>query len=181
MAGAQAGERVPPMTGPADFDAFVRAHHVGLVKYAVLLCGSRAQAEDIVHDVLTRVYPRWADITARPGSVLAYVRRAVTNEHVSWRRRWSTRTTVLVEDLTPFDAPAPVAPTGDDQLWRSLQGLPARQRAALVLRYYEGLDDDEVAECLECRPGTVRSLVSRGLATLRASDDVHLLRGAGDD
>ncbi|WP_091249691.1 SigE family RNA polymerase sigma factor [Klenkia soli] len=169
------------MTGPADFDAFVRAHHVGLVRYAVLLCGSRAQAEDIVHDVLTRVYPRWADITDRPGSVLAYVRRAVTNEHVSWRRRWSTRTTVLVDDLTHLDGPTPAAPAVDDQLWHRLPGLPARQRAALVLRYYEDLDDDEIAECLACRPGTVRSLVSRGLATLRAADDIHLLRGSGDD
>jgi RNA polymerase sigma-70 factor (sigma-E family) len=181
VAWVQADDDRQTVTGPVDFDAFVRAHHVGLVKYAVLLCGSRAQAEDIVHDVLTRVYPRWGDLVARPGSVLAYVRRAVTNEHVSWRRRWSTRTTVLVDDLTQFDAPAPARPAGDDLLWRSLRRLPARQRAALVLRFYEDLDDDEIAAVLACRPGTVRSLVSRGLATLRTAEDTHLLRGADDE
>jgi RNA polymerase sigma-70 factor (sigma-E family) len=169
---------VPPA---ADFDAFVRAEQAALLRYALLLTGSRAHAEDLVQEVLTRMYSRWEETARRPGSISAYVRRAITNEHLSSRRRWSTRSTVLSADLSAHDRPA-AGPVWrpDDALWRSLQALPARQRAAVVLRYYEGLADDEIADVLDCRPGTVRSLVSRGLATLRTRDDVHRAR-EGDD
>lgn len=165
--------------GTVDFDGFVRAHQAGLVRYALLLSGSRAQAEDLVQEVLTRMYPRWEQTAQRPGSLLGYVRRAVTNEHLSWRRRWATRSLVLVDDVTAHEPPPAAAGPGDEHdeaLWRCLQSLPARQRAAVVLRYYEGLADDEIAATLDCRPGTVRSLVSRGLAALRAMDDVTRAR-----
>ena len=168
------------------FDDFVRAHQAGLVRYALLLSGSRAQAEDLVQEVFTRMYPRWEETARRPGSLHGYVRRAVTNEHLSWRRRWATRSLLLADDLTVHEPP----PTGpgpapgaapDEALWRCLQSLPARQRAAVVLRYYEGLTDDEIAGTLDCRPGTVRSLVSRGLAALRGMDDVTRAWEGSDD
>jgi RNA polymerase sigma-70 factor (sigma-E family) len=169
-----------------DFDGFVRASQADLVRYALLLSGSRAQAEDIVQEVLVRMYPRWEQTARRPGSITAYVRRAVTNEHLSWRRRWSTRAVTVVDDLTVHEPPSSyvhqqTAGGPDEALWRCLQSLPARQRAAVVLRYYEGLTDEEIATTLDCRLGTVRSLVSRGLAQLRTMDDVTRAREGLDD
>ncbi|MGI8665824.1 MAG: SigE family RNA polymerase sigma factor [Jatrophihabitans sp.] len=150
-----------------SFDDFVRREQAGLVRYAALLTGSRAQGEDLVQDVLVRVYLRWEQVSQAHRDALAYVRRAVTNEHVSWRRRWSTR---QIGFVAPEDLPArPVPPSDqpDEQLWACLQQLPRQQRAAVVLRYYEGLTDPEIGEVLGCRPGSVRAHVSRGLATLR--------------
>ena len=155
-----------PLDG--SFDEFVRTHRAGLVRYATLLSGSVAQGEDIVQEVLVRIYLRWASMNRRPGDALAYVRRAVTNEHVSWRRRWTTRHVAVSHDGTlPDVAATERVEERDEQLWQSLLQLPSQQRAALVLRFYESLDDDEIADVLQCRPGTVRAHVSRGLARLR--------------
>ncbi|MEO6703392.1 MAG: SigE family RNA polymerase sigma factor [Jatrophihabitantaceae bacterium] len=156
-----------------SFDDFVRREQAGLVRYAALLAGSRAQGEDLVQDVLVRVYQRWDRLSAGPyPSALAYVRRAVTNEHVSWRRRWSTRQVryLPTEHLPVATAPAPDEP--DERLWQGLQRLPGQQRAAVVLRYYEGLADAEIAEVLGCRPASVRSHLSRGLAALRGAVEI---------
>jgi RNA polymerase sigma-70 factor (sigma-E family) len=150
-----------------DFDEFVRAHQAGLVRYATLLSGSVAQAEDIVQDVLARLYLRWDRVASR-GSALGYTRRSVTNEYLSWRRRWATRHIQLAEPselqgglVDPWDGGR------DEELWQRLLRLPPQQRSAVVLRYYEDLDDEEIAEILGCRPVTVRTNISRGLATLR--------------
>ncbi|MFN2563283.1 MAG: SigE family RNA polymerase sigma factor [Jatrophihabitans sp.] len=149
-------------------DAFVRDSQVALVRYAMLLCGSVVLAEDLVQDVLIKVYLRWDRILAGDGDVHAYVRRAVTNEFLSWRRRWSTRHIRLV-DAETLNAVSidPWTGTHDDELWQRLMQLPGQQRAAVVLRYYEDLDDAEIADTLGCRPGTVRGHISRGLAALR--------------
>jgi RNA polymerase sigma-70 factor (sigma-E family) len=157
------------VSAPAgSFDAFVRDSQVALVRYAMLLCGSVAQAEDLVQDVLIKVYLRWDRILAGDGDVHAYVRRAVTNEFLSWRRRWSTRHIRLVDSETLNAVSVdPWAGSHDDELWQRLMQLPGQQRAAVVLRYYEDLDDAEIADTLGCRPATVRAHVSRGLATLR--------------
>lgn len=162
------------LCAPADselsFDEFVRRHQAGLVRYATLLAGSAAQGEDLVQEVLIRIYPRWTGLSARPGEVLAYVRRAVTNEHTSWRRRWSTRHIRTTDDgEVPDMAVHMVGEPRDELLWRRLLQLPPQQRAALVLRYYEDMADGDIAAVLSCRPATVRAHVSRGLARLRAS------------
>lgn len=159
------------VTRPAgeSFDEFVRREQAGLVRYAALLAGSRAQGEDLVQDVLVRVLPKWDRLSRAPGGRLAYVRRAVTNEHVSWRRRWSTRNVRYLDSTELPDVAAPAEPVPDEVLWQRLQRLPAQQRAALVLRYYEGMPDDEIGELLGCRSATVRAHVSRGLAQLRAA------------
>ncbi len=152
-----------------SFDEFVRREQAGLVRYAALLAGSRAQGEDLVQDVLVRVLPRWDRLSREPGGRLAYVRRAVTNEHVSWRRRWSTRHIRYLDSAALPDVPAAAEPALDEVLWQRLQRLPAQQRAALVLRYYEGMPDAEIGELLGCRAATVRAHVSRGLAQLRVA------------
>jgi RNA polymerase sigma-70 factor (sigma-E family) len=154
----------------ASFDDFVRSHQASLVRYAFLLSGSDAHAEDLVQDVLTRIFQRWPTLATSEGNLLAYVWRAVTNEYLSWRRRWSTRHIHVVDEevlrRVPADQPSA---DPDETLWLSLLTLPRQQRAAVVLRYYEGLSDAEIADVLECRPGTVRGHISRGLATLRAT------------
>lgn len=152
----------------AGFDAFVRASQAGLVRYASLLCGSVAEAEDMVQNVLVRIYQRWDRLVTSDPNVLAYVRRAVTNEHLSWRRRWSTRHIRFVAEHEPHTVPSIEQPHQDDEMWRHVMALPARQRAALVLRYYEGLDDAEIAEVLGCAQPTVRAHIHRGLVGLRA-------------
>lgn len=150
----------------ASFDEFVHEHQQGLVRYAALLSGSRAEAEDLVQDVLVRVYQRWGSLD---GPVYAYVRRAVTNEYLSWRRRWSTRNIRPAGDDLPDRAHHdPPYRERDDRLWRLLQGLPRQQRAAVVLRYYEDLADAEIAGVLGCTQSTVRSQAARALSALRA-------------
>lgn len=149
---------------PRGFAAFVVEHRTQLVRYATLLTGSQAEAEDIVQEVLVRLVPRWADLD----EPLPYVRRSITNEFLSWRRRWSTRNIQLVDDAA-LDRPVhdDHADGPDPELWALLLALPPHQRSALVLRYYEGFDDNEIASMLSCRPATVRSHVHRGIATIR--------------
>jgi RNA polymerase sigma-70 factor (sigma-E family) len=151
-----------------EFGSFVRAHTAALLRTAYLLTGSVAAAEDLVQDTLVHLYPRWHRVQAadRP---LAYVRRALTNGWLNEQRRARSRD--IVTDAPP-ERPQLRSATDDladrDHVWALLRTLGERQRAALVLRYYDGLDDAEIAAALDCRPGTVRSLLSRGLATLRA-------------
>lgn len=155
-------------TGPGGFDEFVRDHRDELVRYATGLTRSAALAEDVVQEVLTRIYPRWDDLVSREGSHIAYVRRAVTNEYLGWRRRWSTRHIEPVEqerlDVHVVDPWSPQ----DSTLPEHVRRLPGQQRTAVFLRYYAGLDDREIAETMGCREGTVRAHISRGLAKLRS-------------
>jgi RNA polymerase sigma-70 factor (sigma-E family) len=179
------GGRASP-TGRPSFDEFVERQQAGLVRYAALLSGSAAQGEDLVQEVLIRVYLRWDALSARPGDLLAYVRRAVTNEHTSWRRRWSTRHIRTTDDgEVPDMAVHLVREPRDELLWQRLLQLPPQQRAALVLRYYDDMADGDIAAVLNCRPATVRAHVSRGLARLRrptdAADDGAAEEGDGDD
>ncbi|MBE7188209.1 MAG: sigma-70 family RNA polymerase sigma factor [Jatrophihabitans endophyticus] len=157
------------------FEDVVAAEHGGLLRYATALAGDPDQAADMVQEVLTRAYQRWDTIagTERPA---AYLMTMVTNEFLSWRRRWHTRFVAVADDdalaratpATPGDHGEQLADR--DDLERRLARLPRRQQAALVLRFYEGLDHDEAAAVLGCAPGTVRSLCSRGLAALRLDD-----------
>jgi RNA polymerase sigma-70 factor (sigma-E family) len=145
-----------------EFEAFAAARLPALLRYAVLLSGDPEQARDIVQDVLARALVKWGRI-GKVDEPYAYVRRMVTNEYLSWRRRRRLPT-------VPLDAEAlgrPAAVTGDDEMWPLLATLPKQQRAVLVLRFYEGLSDAEIADVLGCRAGTVRSNASRGLVTLR--------------
>jgi RNA polymerase sigma-70 factor (sigma-E family) len=133
------------------------ATHDRMVRLAYLLTGSRAVAEDLVHDSFLRVQSRW-DAVRDP---TAYLRTTVVNACRAHHRR-ARRERAHFPDLV-VDAVAPETPIVLD----ALAGLPYRQRAALVLKFYEDRPEHEIAEVLGCRPGTVRSLVHRGLTTLR--------------
>ena len=154
------------------YEEFVAHRLAAVLRYATVLTGSPALAEDVVQEVLVRAQSRWRRIGAldRPE---AYVRRMVLNEFLNWRRRRANRdvsmSNALLEGLAPSVAD-PAAAHGDaDELRRALAGLPRRQRAVLVLRFYEGLSDPEIAAELGCSAGTVRSHASRALSTLRSA------------
>jgi RNA polymerase sigma factor (sigma-70 family) len=128
-----------------------------LVRLACALTGSETLAQDLVHDVFIRAHARWNRIE-HPRS---YLRAAVVNACRSASRRAkrerSANALFVVEDAA-LDA---------DEMFDALAALPYKQRAALVLQFYEGLPQAEIATLLHCREGTVASLVHRGLAQLR--------------
>ena len=147
------------------FDDFVRSRSTGLLRVAYLLTGDRHAAEDLLQEVLEQMYVRWRRIEGAPE---AYARRALVNRATN---RWRSRAR---RPETPFEArhEQPRPDHGEDVALRSavlaaLRDLPARQRAAVVLRYLDDLPVHEVAEALGCSEGTVKSNAARGLDRLR--------------
>jgi RNA polymerase sigma-70 factor (sigma-E family) len=157
------------VAGVESFDEFVLARGPALLRFAYLLTRDSGRAEDLVQDALLKTHRRW-DAVVRADRPDAYVRRIVVNDFLSWRRRRSSR------EVTGA-VPETVMPDGTDRLaerdllWRALATLPPRQRAVLVLRYYEDLTDPQIADVLGCALGTVRSLTSRALGALRADPE----------
>lgn len=155
------------------FAEYMGDHRPALMRFATVLTGQTWLAEDLVSDVLDRAYERWGHI-GQLEQPHAYVRRMVVNEHLSWRRRgrWSAPHEDTAELGDHFVVVPDVADavTERDAMIARLDRLPRRQRAALVLRYYAGLTDDEIAAELGCRASTVRSQISRALRTLRLHD-----------
>jgi RNA polymerase sigma-70 factor (sigma-E family) len=139
-------------------------------RLAYLLTGDRALAEDLVQDAFVRLGGRLAHLR-NPAAFEHYLRRTVVNLSRSHFRHARVERGYL-ERTGPGEA-ARVASGEEgtlverDALWRAMARLSERQRVAIVLRFYEDLPDESVAELLRCRPGTVKSLVSRGLATMR--------------
>lgn len=149
-----------------EFETYVRQHARSLVAFATVLANDPATAEDVVQEVLLRAHARWPAIaaTSRPH---AYVRRMVVNETTSWRRKWGRVEARPDHDLDRVERDATVVTDARDALVRAVADLPARQRAAVVLRYFEDLDDAEIAGVLDCRAATVRGYLHRALKTLR--------------
>lgn len=142
--------------GLVDFEEFAVERLPSLTRYAIMLTGSRELAEDVVQDALVKAHAKWKRISALDRPDL-YVKRIVTNEFLSWRRRRRVPTVQLEPDLaTPFRGSRPPSheetSADRDALWAELERLPRQQRAVLVLRFYEGLDDTEIATVLDCRP-----------------------------
>lgn len=158
-----------------EFHDYVAARGATLLRTAYLLTGNHADAEDLVQTALAKTYLSWRRIQDR-GALDSYVRRAMVNTHISWWRR--RKIDEYPTDVLP-EVPAPDPTTRTDlrdALWKALGRLPRRQRAAVVLRYYEDLTEPEVAQVLGVNVGTVKSTVSRAVAKLRESAEFR-----GDD
>lgn len=154
------------------YDEFVVARLQPLLRYAVMLTGDPHLAEDLVQETMVRVQLKWRRVVATDVPEL-YVKRMLTNAYIDWRRGSWLRRVVLRAEPDEAERANVAADHGDaaaerDEVWSLLANLPRRQRAALILRFYEELDDTEIAEVLDCAVGTVRSHISRALATLRA-------------
>jgi RNA polymerase sigma-70 factor (sigma-E family) len=138
------------------------------LRLAYLLTGDRSLAEDLVHDAFVRVAARHRALRD-PEAFGAYLRRAVVNRtHSYFRHQRVVRDHLRRQEAAPAAVSHEAAVDRRDTLWQALTQLPPRQRAALVCRYYLDLSERETAGVLGCRPGTVKSAVSRGLAALRA-------------
>jgi RNA polymerase sigma factor (sigma-70 family) len=141
----------------ADFDTFFRATYPRMVRLATMMVGSISAAEDLTQDAYTKLYARFAKVD----DPHAYLRTAVVNGC-----RGSFRKRVISDRFLPLLA-TDAATTDHDPLLSILDRLPARQKAAIILKFCDRCSGAEIAQTLGCRPGTVKSLLSRGLDTLR--------------
>lgn len=156
------------MPAPHDdeFASFVSARSGPLLRLAVGLTGSRAVGEDLLQTALTKAYVSWPKVRAA-GDADAYVRRIVVNTHLSLLRRRRIREDLRPE-MTDVVGSKPTYGVDDrDALSTALARLGRRQRTIVLLRYYEDLPDDQIAELVGCRPATVRSQAMRALAILK--------------
>lgn len=154
----------PPLGEARPIDALERLYrdrYADSVRLAHLLTGDRGRAEELVQDAFVRAMPTLAQADNPAG----YLRTIVVNLCRDHARR-AGRARALRADR-PTSAPPPAIPIESTVVWRSLQDLPERQRAAVALRFYDDLPDDEIAALLGVRPATVRSLVHRALTTLK--------------
>ena len=156
----------------ATFDDFVAARSRALLRTAYLLTHDHALAEDLLQTSLAKAWFAWRRIDGNPEP---YVRRILVNTYASWwRRKWNGEhpTEDLPERATDETGSEPT------DLWRAMERLPRRQRAVVVLRYFEDLTEVQTAELLGCSVGTVKSQCSKALAKLRI--DPALAESEGD-
>jgi len=167
---------VEPLTevrGPASapgreqVTALFQAHALGLVRLAVLMVGDQPTAEDVVQDAFLGLYRRWPTLTD-PAGALPYVRASVINGcRMAYRSR-SRRDKVTLpvpDDIQSAEETALLGAVNSEVI-AALRRLPARQREALVLRYYLDMTEDQAAQAMRVSRGTVKSATSRGLAAL---------------
>jgi RNA polymerase sigma-70 factor (sigma-E family) len=161
------------------FDEFAGTRLPAVLRFATALTGDPELAKDLVQEVLIRVSGRWQEIGQldRPE---AYVRKMIVNEYLSWRRRsWRLIPSGMSGHLSGRPSPDPADGYIERQaLMAELAKLSRRRRTALVLRYYEGYSDAEIAEVMGCTQSTVRGHVFRALAALRIELDQPLTAAA---
>jgi RNA polymerase sigma-70 factor (sigma-E family) len=156
-----------------EFSAYVAARGSAWLRVAYLLTGNRSDAEDLLQTALAKTYVAWERIDDK-GALDGYVRRVLVNTQTSWWRRRKVDT--YATDELPEDLLRDDNPTDADRhalrelMWTALARLPRRQRAMVVLRYYEELTEVEVAQIMGVTVGTVKSSVSRALAKMREDD-----------
>ena len=156
--GFVAPDSIVPPAAPTDlsFADLYRDAHADMVRLAFLLTGSAEASQDVVQDAFVSVHRAWS----RVREPRAYLRRAVVNACTSHhRRRFREQARMPRADAH--------AELEADELFDVLAALPDRQRAAVVLRYWHDLDENQIADALGCRPGTVGSLLHRAIARLR--------------
>jgi RNA polymerase sigma-70 factor (sigma-E family) len=146
-----------------------RRHAPGGFRLAFLLTGSRAAAEDLLHDAFVRVAGRFRHLRF-PEAFDPYLRSTIVNLHISQLRKQRSER-IYVERERRRDPDVQVLPdvAGRDELWEALMALPPRQRAAVVLRFYEDLSERQAAEVMGSSLEALRSAVARGMRTLRSA------------
>ncbi|NND75032.1 MAG: sigma-70 family RNA polymerase sigma factor [Ilumatobacter sp.] len=154
--GDEAGPTIEFEAERVSFEALYADQFLPMVRLATLMCGRVEVARDIVQDAFVRLHVKWAGVDQPQ----AYLRRSVVNGCRS-RARWERLRRGRVSSNVPTTQQQP------EELNDVLALLSARQRAAIVLRFYEQRNEAEIAELIGCRPGTVGSLISRGLATMK--------------
>jgi RNA polymerase sigma-70 factor (sigma-E family) len=153
-----------------SFDAFVRARLPELLRFGRVLTGSSEAAADLVQDALERTLMAWGRLESRDEPE-GYVRRIMVNRNISiWRKHRREHLTADVYDRGREDR------RFDHDLWLALSTLPPRQRAVVVLRYYEDLSEADIARVLGCSVGTVKSQASKALAKLRGTVEREIER-----
>lgn len=169
----------------AEFTALVTAVSARLLRTGYAVCGDLHLAEDAVQSAFASAYVSWRRVRSADNPE-AYLRRMVVNELLGWRRRksWSaTSAYALVPE--PRETTRPTSYETDvvdhDLVWGAVGQLPPRRRAVVVLRYYEGLSEVEIADILGIRPGTVKSHAAAALAQLRSVLDDRIEEGHGND
>jgi RNA polymerase sigma-70 factor (sigma-E family) len=158
-------ERREAVTTAGRLGELYAAHAPEAGRLAYLLTGDRALSEDLVHEAFVRLFGRFRDLRD-PGAFRSYLRSTVVNLTRSHFRRRRVERAYL--DRERHRVEPSVEAAEPDETWEALQRLRPRQRAAIVLRYYEDLSEAQTADVLRCPVGTVKSLVSRGLEQLRA-------------
>ncbi|MBN0044413.1 SigE family RNA polymerase sigma factor [Streptomyces actuosus] len=164
----------------AEFTAYVQERRASLYATAYHLTGDRFEAEDLLQSALFSTYRAWDRITDK-AAVGGYLRRTMTNLHISaWRRRKLNEYPTEELPETAGDTDAMRGTELRTVLWQALARLPELQRTMLVLRYYEGRTDPEIAEILDISVGTVKSSIWRSLRRLREDDVLSFGRDESD-
>jgi RNA polymerase sigma-70 factor (sigma-E family) len=153
------------------FASYVGQRHERLCRTAYLLTRDWAMAEDVVQHSLVKAWTAWSKIGDDPDR---YVYRIIVNTHASWwRRRWRDEVPTEVMPEGPTGRDFVTAVNERDALWEAIGALPRRQRAALVLRYFDDMTPEQVAGVLGCSVGTVKKQLSRALARLRVEPSLR--------
>ncbi|MEV5431546.1 SigE family RNA polymerase sigma factor [Streptomyces sp. NPDC052701] len=164
----------------AEFTAYVQERRASLYATAYHLTGDRFEAEDLLQSALFSTYRAWDRISDK-AAVGGYLRRTMTNLHISaWRRRKLNEYPTEELPETVGDTDAMRGTELRAVLWQALARLPELQRTMLVLRYYEGRTDPEIAEILGISVGTVKSSIWRSLRRLREDEVLSLGRDEVD-
>lgn len=164
-AGRVGRDLTEPYDEEADFDEFMTAQWAPLFRTAYLLTGDYQLAEDLLQTAFAKVFLSWSKVS-RMGQPVAYTRKIVTNQAMSWWRRRSS------SEVPTLDMPSGDQVGHEDRVtqasvvWAALATLPARQRAVMVLRYYEDLSETEIADTLGISTGSVKSHASAARAAL---------------
>jgi RNA polymerase sigma-70 factor (sigma-E family) len=154
-----------PYDKNADFDEFMNVHWASLFRTAYLLTGDYQLAEDLLQTAFAKVYLSWSKIS-KMAQPVAYTRKIVTNQAMSWWRRRSS------SEVPTLDIPGGNHVGHEDRVtpasvvWEALAALPTKQRAVMVLRYYEDLSEAEIADTLDISTGSVKSHASAARAAL---------------
>ncbi|MFE6422599.1 SigE family RNA polymerase sigma factor [Streptomyces rochei] len=164
----------------AEFTAYVQERRASLYATAYHLTGDRFEAEDLLQSALFSTYRAWDRISDK-AAVGGYLRRTMTNLHISaWRRRKLNEYPTEELPETPGDTDAMRGTELRTVLWQALARLPELQRTMLVLRYYEGRTDPEIADILGISVGTVKSSIWRSLRRLREDEALSFGRDRED-